>query len=105
MLQKKRKELNALETDRTKSIVERAQIEMEVKRLSEAITSRDMILISLVSHYIPEDRYKGVKQFNDADAQYITDHIEGLLHESENQLAEVKVNVAEKIPLNHNFIF
>nr|CAH8855080.1 unnamed protein product [Trichobilharzia regenti] len=90
MLQKKRKELNALETDRTKSIVERAQIEMEVKRLSEAITSRDMILISLVSHYIPEDRYKGVKQFNDADAQYITDHIEGLLHESENQLAEVK---------------
>nr|CAH8855074.1 unnamed protein product [Trichobilharzia regenti] len=91
MLQKKRKELNALETDRTKSIVERAQIEMEVKRLSEAITSRDMILISLVSHYIPEDRYKGVKQFNDADAQYITDHIEGLLHESENQLAEVKL--------------
>ncbi|CAH8517904.1 unnamed protein product [Schistosoma turkestanicum] len=90
-LQKKRKELNNLETNQTKTIVEKTQIEMEVKRLNEAIINRDMILASVVANYIPSDKYENVKQFTDVDVEYIVQFVDGLLHESENQLTEVKL--------------
>ncbi|RTG84224.1 DNA repair protein RAD50 [Schistosoma bovis] len=91
ILQRKRKELNTLETDQTKTIVEKTQIEMEVKRLNEAIINRDMILASIVTNYIPGDMYADVKQFTDEDVEYIVQFVDGLLHEYENQLTEVKL--------------
>ncbi|CAH8586097.1 unnamed protein product [Schistosoma rodhaini] len=91
ILQNKRKELSTLETNQTKTIVEKTQIEMEVKRLNEAIINRDMILASIVTNYIPGNKYAEVKQFTDADVEYIMQFVEGLLHESENQLTEVKL--------------
>uniref|UniRef100_A0A3Q0KL19 Putative dna repair protein RAD50 n=1 Tax=Schistosoma mansoni TaxID=6183 RepID=A0A3Q0KL19_SCHMA len=91
ILQNKRKELSTLETNQTKTIVEKTQIEMEVKRLNEAIINRDMILASIVTNYIPGNKYADVKQFTDADVEYIMQFVDGLLHESENQLTEVKL--------------
>ncbi|VDP33147.1 unnamed protein product [Schistosoma curassoni] len=91
ILQRKRKELNTLETNQTKTIVEKTQIEMEVKRLNEAIINRDMILASIVTNYIPGDKYADVKQFTDEDVEYIVQFVDGLLHEYENQLTAVKL--------------
>ncbi|CAH8554313.1 unnamed protein product [Heterobilharzia americana] len=72
-------------------MVEQAQVEMELRRLNEAVTGRDMILASVVANHVPGDKYTDVKQFCDADVQYIMEHMEGLLHESENQLTEIKI--------------
>ncbi|KAH8871420.1 DNA repair protein RAD50 [Schistosoma japonicum] len=91
MALRKRKELNTLEADQTKVIVEQTQAEMEVKRLNEAIINRDMILASVVAHHIPGDKYANVKKFSDADMEYVVQFINGVLHESENQLTEVKL--------------
>ncbi|CAH8581997.1 unnamed protein product [Heterobilharzia americana] len=80
-----------------KYLIEDAETEYEKKnfqlsqRLNEAVTGRDMILASVVANHVPGDKYTDVKQFCDADVQYIMEHMEGLLHESENQLTEIKI--------------
>ncbi|VDO98986.1 unnamed protein product [Schistosoma margrebowiei] len=59
--------------------------------MDEAIINRDMLLASIVTNYIPGDKYADVKQFTDEDVEYIVQFVDGLLHEYENQLTEVKL--------------
>lgn len=60
-----------------------------------------MIVSLYMLLFIPGDKYADVKQFTDEDVEYIVQFVDGLLHEYENQLTEVKVRLRTSKCVEH----
>lgn len=90
-LQRARERLSGLETRKTELMIEQAKLDIEMKRQTDAVQSRDKLVRSIIELYnIPVKLSGKFNECNPSEVRQVCDQLNGLCNKSDNELRQIK---------------